>query len=350
MKVYFTRPGNSCEIVERLKTDIINSKDRILMASYYLTEPEIIKSIKESRATIKRIILNQPRDAGVLKKNGIDSVVVLSKENTPIIMHHKFIILDDVIWVGSFNYSTKATLMNWENLIRIEDENLNKNLFKDFIEEFKILFLFGLAYKNSPFFHVPKDFRKFPNCPDCSKNVVDYTCNKHQFFGCRDCKDEIHGELTNHYVVEINKIEVKNRLFFNYEEFLTYEQELKDPDIGEYGQYDNSNGPYESLTETKYIYKLHCVSKEKDKKKMCSSCNKIFYKNRLHRYLASNEYRDYEITNKALSVYEIDNRKYKLASDTVRKESRPAEAHTGKHYCINCLYDLMNNIWERIED
>ncbi len=52
MKVYFSSPSISSEIVERLKTDIRSSKNRILTASYSLTKPSNLQSIKDSRATI----------------------------------------------------------------------------------------------------------------------------------------------------------------------------------------------------------------------------------------------------------------------------------------------------------
>lgn len=53
IEVFFSRPGQRCEIAERIGTDIRNSHERILLANYFITEPGITDAIEKSPAPIK---------------------------------------------------------------------------------------------------------------------------------------------------------------------------------------------------------------------------------------------------------------------------------------------------------
>ena len=78
-------------------------------------------------------------------------------------MHHKFLILDDVIWsFGSYNFTISAKERNWENMIRIEDKG--SNLIDDFIKEFDYMYMFGSLFSHK---------LKHHTCEICEETIHD---------------------------------------------------------------------------------------------------------------------------------------------------------------------------------
>jgi phosphatidylserine/phosphatidylglycerophosphate/cardiolipin synthase-like enzyme len=52
-------------------------------------------------------------------------IVLGSGDWTEGVMHHKFIICDDIVWLGSYNFTFQAR-KNYETLIRIDDKAITK--------------------------------------------------------------------------------------------------------------------------------------------------------------------------------------------------------------------------------
>lgn len=75
-------------------------------------------------------------------------------------MHHKFLITDDKLWTGSYNFSINASIGNWENALEIEDVNTVEK----FKEEFSRMYSFARAIKEKLLSH---------KCTSCNKKVED---------------------------------------------------------------------------------------------------------------------------------------------------------------------------------
>lgn len=66
IKSFFSRPGSSREIQERIKLDIRFAKQYLYIAQYNLTDEYIIKEIIKSKAIDKRIIVNHQSKANLI--------------------------------------------------------------------------------------------------------------------------------------------------------------------------------------------------------------------------------------------------------------------------------------------
>ena len=53
-------------------------------------------------------------------------------DDRPSIMHHKAVFVDDLLFVGSYNFQDEATFTNCENLIQVLDDDL----FQSFLAEY----------------------------------------------------------------------------------------------------------------------------------------------------------------------------------------------------------------------
>ncbi len=64
------------------------------------------------------------------------------------LMHHKYAIIDDLVWTGSFNWTLAADNKNQENALLISEE---KSTTESFLDNFKLLELrsIPLSYKPS---------------------------------------------------------------------------------------------------------------------------------------------------------------------------------------------------------
>lgn len=137
VEVYFSRPGQVSEIKDRIINDIKHAKRRLLVAQYTLTD-DLIRNALVSNTNIieKKLILNQ-------KEGDLNNLhyVILGCKGNPIYsnMHHKFLIVDDTVWVGSFNMTPAASEKNWENILRITDQKVVEK----FVEEFKKMYMYA---------------------------------------------------------------------------------------------------------------------------------------------------------------------------------------------------------------
>lgn len=128
-KVFFSRPGTTCKIKEAIINDIINSKHQILLAMAYIDDEELISKIIDSNAKLKKVILNLDDvekkiiNYTSLFKGHFEKITKILGSNKGHFstMHHKFLILDNTIWIGSYNLTTRASQRNWENMIRLND-------------------------------------------------------------------------------------------------------------------------------------------------------------------------------------------------------------------------------------
>ncbi|USK62252.1 phospholipase D family protein [Peribacillus asahii] len=148
IKAFFSRPGSKKEIQESLSKDIKDADERILIAMGYFSDKEMKKILQNSNATDKRIIHNY-NDTAKLKIKNFESTILGKewdrksnlKENIckGSSMHHKFIVIDDIVWMGSYNFTSAAQECNWESMIRIE----SKELSMQFRSEFEYMWLFS---------------------------------------------------------------------------------------------------------------------------------------------------------------------------------------------------------------
>lgn len=139
IEVFFTRPGNEMEIIERIKLDVQYAKRRVLIAQNYLTH-RMFSDVVEKCNVQKFIILDHNSSGATFRDK--DYVVFLGHPDEAVksLMHHKFIIIDDFVWAGSLNASGNAG-SHWDQMMRISDEEV----VNDFLVEFKKMFLLGKA-------------------------------------------------------------------------------------------------------------------------------------------------------------------------------------------------------------
>lgn len=282
--VYFSRPGSDSEVMERLKIDVKYAKKRVFISQYVLKESELKLLLKDC-TTQKRLVLNRSLENEKIKKN---YVVLLGSPKNISNMHHKFIIVDDVLWVGSMNISFNAMTNNWENMMRITEPAIVEK----YLIEFKKLFILGKT--NADIF---KD--------KCIDSKCKYTVN----------------DPLNHYQV-----------------IVTYEQIVEEY----YSEYQNGQ---EYTTNSKYndkdnriIYSLVC--KEQDPivsyndETRCFKCHTYSSGKALHRiqYQKTTEYYQRYLEGEEVML--------DFSADPVMKEDI---YETGEAICLECLYQMLED-------
>lgn len=252
VEVYFSRPGQVSEIKDRIINDIKHAKKRLLIAQYEFSDEDIRKEVNNNQNVLdKRMILDK-RDQIL---NGIDCVV-LGGDGKPIYthMHHKFLIIDDAVWVGSFNFSKTASSKNWENIIKINDSTV----FNEYINEFKKMFVYG-------------------KCISFSKNEVsnvtyDDIFNNYKY-ECTCCNSQVE-DIFAHFQP------VHNVWFTEYQR--VSEIEFED----EYGTHSFEDESV-MLGKTLMQYRpdklnyLKCISKVETIKVPCAKCQQLYKKHKL---------------------------------------------------------------------
>ncbi|TWI59894.1 phospholipase D-like domain-containing protein [Halalkalibacter nanhaiisediminis] len=187
IRPFFSRPGNTCEIREALFEGIKAANDKIYLSMAYIDDEEIISQIIESKVSDKRVILNLAHVKNNLEnyeshfKGLFDKItkVLGSDEGYYSTMHHKFVILDNCIWVGSYNFTNAAKERNWENMTCIKGSD---ELVKSYEEEFYHMWNTG-AYLSSEL-----------------NKKISYKAGK---LFCKDCTEEI-NDVVKHFLVEFN--------------------------------------------------------------------------------------------------------------------------------------------------
>jgi phosphatidylserine/phosphatidylglycerophosphate/cardiolipin synthase-like enzyme len=132
MTFYFNKPQRSIG-VSRIVVDILAASRRVAMACAWFTDMDIAQAIVQSKAHDKIVVLSNAdlgrgdsRAVNLLKDHAklgsaFELETIGSNDFKEGIMHNKFIIADNVVWTGSYNFTYQAR-KNYETLIRIEGE------------------------------------------------------------------------------------------------------------------------------------------------------------------------------------------------------------------------------------
>ncbi|WP_342615071.1 phospholipase D-like domain-containing protein [Peribacillus frigoritolerans] len=178
LDVFFSRPGTNKVIVEEIIKDIRGAKERILVAMAYFTDKDIWDELDKKALNEKKIVLNasdilrrennQKKTLLLERSKGEDTVLLgtITKDNRgkdkSTHMHHKFLVIDDVVWVGSYNFTLSARDRHWENMIRIQ----NKQIADEFKKEFYNMFLLGKMFNGN-------NILTHEVCTECNHPIVD---------------------------------------------------------------------------------------------------------------------------------------------------------------------------------
>lgn len=203
IEVFFSRPGEMSEIKDRLMTDIKHAKQRIHIAMAYINDDEIINSINKTlNSPEKKFVFNkQTKSIDKIINCRINSVIL---NNDKSLMHHKFWIIDDTVWVGSFNSTDYASEIHWENIIRIKKPEITAH----FVEEFNKMYIIGMVIKQQG-----KPIYKISELVEGEK-TFDTICNL--------CKDTYNAEFNienngvidtdvwDHYYFSIEHLQLTN--------------------------------------------------------------------------------------------------------------------------------------------
>lgn len=150
-QVWFNKPKRPIDLSCLIK-DVISAKRRVIVASAWFTHSQLAEVIVSATVPVKWVILNQSdldrpgsKAAYDICVSGIplwnhdtseactpwSGVLVLGsgdwKEG---VMHHKFILADDVVWTGSYNLTYQAG-NNYETLMRIDDVLIAKQFYDE---------------------------------------------------------------------------------------------------------------------------------------------------------------------------------------------------------------------------
>lgn len=175
IKTFFSRPGSKKDIEEAIIKDIEKAKSRVLIASAFFNSAQIAQALVNKPINDKRVILNV-NDTNRFKSKEVRDILhygnisycevgtiysnYTEAYKTGTHMHHKFIIIDDVVWVGSYNLTDEAATRNWENMLRIDI----KNITEEYLKEFEQIWLVGWAIQSKIIVN---------RCTDCTNMVED---------------------------------------------------------------------------------------------------------------------------------------------------------------------------------
>jgi hypothetical protein len=320
IEIFFTRPGEVCEIAERIKSDLKFAKHRILGATYFLTEDDYINLVKNSPVPLKKFVVNKEEN----KIRGITNVKI-GLDNCKefnILMHHKFLIIDDILWVGSYNLSKNATLNNWENIMRITEISV----VNQYVSEFKKMYVWGKALRNSNFIGFKLFNKDLNECKYCKEEL---TCYKHKYIYCKECNKQI-SDPFEHFRVIFKTVEDKRENFREMD--------------GEY--YKTEEFIFEDSRRISNIV-LECINKDESIEKLkCPICGTFHWKKNLSRI---DLYRDVKLfyqsgtdlifdeeTNTALGTEPI--------FDFEKSEERFISS---EEICLECLFDTIEERFDK---
>jgi phosphatidylserine/phosphatidylglycerophosphate/cardiolipin synthase-like enzyme len=125
IEIYFT-PSNDCE--DLIIREVENAKRSVNIAVYSITNKKIVKAIIEKNKEIPIKMITDHEQSlykgSLFKKlkNG-DVNIILNDPMVNKTEHNKFAVIDDdKVITGSYNYTNRATYVNSENCILIEDK------------------------------------------------------------------------------------------------------------------------------------------------------------------------------------------------------------------------------------
>lgn len=119
-----------------LQEDIQNATESVLVASYALDEPLLVKSLRDVAETVDVHIHledgysdERERVAQSLEKSG----ATVTGDSRSGLMHNKFVVIDGkVTWTGSTNFTREGATCNRNNLIRLQIPQIAENYTNEF--------------------------------------------------------------------------------------------------------------------------------------------------------------------------------------------------------------------------
>ncbi len=116
--------------------DINRAKKSIFVASYYLTNKQIISVLKSAykNGISVKIVTDDKRvkDRGYKILNGV-GIDIHTDSNSTTLQHNKFIVIDRyIVWSGSGNYTVYSFYRNNDNYIRVKSKSVAKRYIKKF--------------------------------------------------------------------------------------------------------------------------------------------------------------------------------------------------------------------------
>ena len=113
----------------RLTSLLCNAHKRILVASYMLTSKKLVIALLSAHKRGARIevITDQQQCLShrgrqvliALKRAGI-TPFVSRHGSSPSLMHHKFAVIDNKVWIGSMNWTSAGIHRNYENALLLD--------------------------------------------------------------------------------------------------------------------------------------------------------------------------------------------------------------------------------------
>lgn len=328
--VFFTRPGKEEEVTYYLVGDIRYAKKRILLAMAYFSDTKILREIKENPRAEKKFLFNKSdviRDSEIsmgLIRDGYDVVslgtcqIKSKQEESKIVnsslMHHKFIIIDDVVWIGSYNFSRNAREKNWENMIRIKD----KEVVDRFVQEYYRMFRLGFL----------------PN-PTLEGNIGSITGEKPKIYynSCSQCHNVFNNPLEHYHVNIKTKSAIHSYGYFS----------IEDGPFGIYFPFVQERQEQQGGT---FHIEVTCVEGN-NYKEDCSNCGIPHLK---HELISIEE----EITNiniptddyKIWNINEVDYKNYLSYEPTlgIYVEISKEKNTSINHYCTECINEFLRHL------
>lgn len=321
IETFFSRPGLVCEIADRIKNDLKFAKNRILGAAFSFTDDEYIKLVISSPVPIKKFIINEDDKHNFKDKIKDITYIKLGMGDSKIFniqMHHKFLIIDDILWVGSYNLSKNATLNNWENIMRITDVTV----ISEYISEFKKMYIFGQALQNSDIIAYKLFDKSMSECNNCKTGSL---CYFHKHINCKECNDKIEDPF-EHFRVKIKVIQ----------------------DAEEY--FDECDGEYHSNVFNKKKNNridnivLECINKDKSTKKLkCPICGTFNWEKNLSKI---DFYNDVKLFYGGTDIDWDEERNIALGTKIVYSQDGSEEKFDkSEEMCLECLYNIVEERW-----
>lgn len=114
-------PDASGRNVARICHEVGQARRRVWLAMFTLTDDLLSTAVLKAhaRGVDVRVIVDDDQaealgsDVARLAQAGVPIV----HDNSPARMHHKFVIMDNVVWSGSFNWTRQASHANRENIV-----------------------------------------------------------------------------------------------------------------------------------------------------------------------------------------------------------------------------------------
>ncbi len=126
-----------------LKTMINNARDRVYAAVYWITDRDIASALAEAKnehdidvqfVSDESCLEVQGNQIAYLWNNDIDLFLFPSNTSRGK-MHNKFVLIDNKVWTGSFNWTWSANNINQENIVITDD----RSVVRQFEKQFEIL-------------------------------------------------------------------------------------------------------------------------------------------------------------------------------------------------------------------